>query len=47
MKIIFYSHVDKTHFQKQGFAISLVLKVRVFGTRKWPTDSLLTLSDKA
>ena len=46
MKIIFYSHVDKTHFQKQSFALSLVLKVRVFGTRKWPIDSLLTLSDR-
>ena len=32
MKMIFYSHANKTHFQKKGFALSLVLKVR---TRKW------------
>ena len=25
-----------THFQQKGFARSLVLKVRVFGTQKWP-----------
>jgi len=25
---------DKTHFHNKGFALSLVLKVRVFGTRK-------------
>ena len=29
MKIIFYSHANKTHFHKEGFALSLVLKVRV------------------
>ena len=29
MKIIFYSHANKTHFHKKGFALSLVLKVRV------------------
>ena len=32
MKMIFYSHANKTHFQKKGFVLSLVLKVR---TRKW------------
>ena len=36
MKMIFYSHVDKTHFHKKRFALSLLLKVRVFGTREWP-----------
>ena len=25
-----------THFHNKGFALSLVLKARVFGTRKWP-----------
>ena len=35
MKIIFHSHINKTHFQKKGRAPSLILKVRVFGTRKW------------
>ena len=36
MKMNFYSHVNKTHFHKKGFALSLVLKVRVLGTWKWP-----------
>ena len=34
MKIIFYSHVNKTHLHKKGMALSLVLKVRVLGARK-------------
>ena len=34
--MIFHSHVNKTHFHKKGFALGLILKVRVFGTRKWP-----------
>ena len=33
---IFYSHTNATHFHKKGFALSLVLKMRVFGTRKRP-----------
>ena len=36
MEIIFHSHANKTHFHKRGCAPSLILKVRVFGTRKWP-----------
>ena len=36
MKIIYYSHTNKTHFHTEGFAPSVVLKVRDFGTRKWP-----------
>ena len=35
MEMIFHSHANKTHFHKKGCAPSLVLKVRVFGTRKW------------
>ena len=38
MKIIFYSHANKTYFHKKGFALSLILKVRVLQTRKWHTD---------
>ena len=34
-KMSFYSHGRKIHFHKKGFDCSLVLKVRVFGTRKW------------
>ena len=35
MKTIFYFHANETRLQKEGFALSLVLKVRVFGTQKW------------
>ena len=35
MEIIFHSHVNKTHFRKKSYALGLILKVRVFGTRKW------------
>ena len=31
-----YFHANKTHFHMKSFALSLVLKVRVFGIRKWP-----------
>ena len=41
LEIIFYSHANKTHFPKKGCAPSLILKVRVFGTRKWPTEAVL------
>ena len=34
----FHSHSNKTHFHKKGFALRLVLKVTVFGTRKWPNQ---------
>ena len=36
MEMIFHSHANKTHFYKKGCALGLILKVRVFGTRKWP-----------
>ena len=36
MKVIFLCHANKTHFLKKGFVLGLVLKVRVFGTQKWP-----------
>ena len=32
VRMVFNSDADKTHFHKKGFAPSLVLKVRVFGT---------------
>ena len=38
MELIFHSHANKPLFYKKGFALSLVLKVRIFGTRKWPFD---------
>ena len=36
MEIIFHSHANKSHFHKKGCAPSLILKVRVGGTWKWP-----------
>ena len=36
MEMIFHSHANKTHLQKEVCALGLILKVRVFGTRKWP-----------
>ena len=36
MEIIFNYDANKTHFHNKGFARSLVLKVKLFGTRKWP-----------
>ena len=49
LKMIFFnSHANKTHFHKKGFALSLVLKVRLFGTPKWPiqpTELKLASSD--
>ena len=36
MKIVFYCHEKKNRFHKKCFALSLVLKVGVFGTWKWP-----------
>ena len=35
MKFFSYSHLYKTNFHNKGFAVSLVLKARIFGTRKW------------
>ena len=34
MIIILYSHASKIHFIKKGFVLSLVLKARVFESRK-------------
>ena len=36
MEMIFYSHANKTPFHEKSGALGLILKVRVFGTRKWP-----------
>ena len=41
MKIIFYYHANKTHFHKKGFALGLVLRVRVFVTRKRPITNMI------
>ena len=41
MKRIFNYHANKTHFHNKGCAPSLVSKVRVFGTQKWPVQWLI------
>ena len=38
--MVFYYHANKTHFHKKGFALGLVLRVRFFGTRKWPIGAI-------
>ena len=38
MEIMFHSHANKTHFHKKGCALGLILKVKVFGTQKWPIE---------
>ena len=41
MKIIFNYYANKTPFHNKGFALTLVLKVKFFGTRKWPIVYIL------
>ena len=36
VEMSFICIIIKTHFHNKGFALSLVLKVKLFGTRKWP-----------
>ena len=36
MEMIFHSHANKTHFHKKSCGLGLFLKVRAYGTRKWP-----------
>ena len=38
----FYYHANRTDFHKKGFALGLVLRVRVFGIWKWPIRVILT-----
>ena len=46
VKMSFICIIIKNHFHINGFALSLALKVRFFGTRKWPIErgSLLYIS---
>ena len=43
--MIFYYHANKTNFHKKGFALGLVLRVRVFGTSKWPIQQVAPLEE--
>ena len=47
MKMIFNYDANKTHFHNKGFALSLVLKVRFFGTWKWSILRSVVESDYA
>ena len=38
MEMNCHSHANKTHFHKKDCGLGLILKVRVFGTRKWPNE---------
>ena len=40
VEMIFHSHANETHFHEKGCALGLILKLRTFGTRKWPIFSL-------
>lgn len=40
MKMMFYSHANKSLFHKKCFALSLTSNVRVFGTKKLPIGLL-------
>ena len=42
MEMIFHSHANKTPFHKKGCVIGLILKVRVYATRKWPITTLVS-----
>ena len=43
MEIVFHSHANETHFHMKGCAPSLILKVRVFKTRKWPFEMVFAM----
>ena len=43
VKMSFNYDANKTHFHNKGFALSLVLKVKLFGTRKWPIARVMLL----
>ena len=41
LSMFFNSHANRFRFQQKGFALSLVLKARVFGTHKWPVRTMV------
>ena len=44
MEMIFHSHANKILFHNRSCALGLILKVRVFGTRKQPNSLWLKLN---
>ena len=45
VKMSFICIIIENHFHINGFALSLVLKVRFFGTRKWPIQEAVADPD--
>ena len=45
MEMSIHSHANKTHFYQKGCALGLILKVRIFGSRKWPTICRSQITD--
>ena len=41
MKMIFFPHAFETRYHKKVFALSLVLKVKIFGTPKCPVPWII------
>ena len=46
-EMIFHSHANKPHLHKKGYALGLILKVRVFGTRKWPISWIVIIKRRS
>ena len=45
MEMILHSHANKTHFQVKCCALGLILKERVFRSRKWPIRHFKNLKE--
>ena len=45
VKMSFISMTIKNHFHINDFALNLALKVRLFGTRKWPIETALVFEN--
>ena len=46
MEMIFHFHANTINFHMKGSALGLILKVRVFGTRKSPIAKFATLESR-
>ena len=46
MEMTFHFHANTIYFHKKGSALGLILKLRVFGTRKSPIAKFATLKSR-
>lgn len=46
LKVFPYFHANESHFRKRGLTLGSILKVRVFGTRKWSLFCLRSTNAK-